>query len=243
MKKIVFVLLFATMLMANDDFFDEFDSEFEAKKVEVFDPLSGYNRAMTTFNDYFYKDVLIPVTKGYAYVVPEVAREGVNNFFTNLFFPVRFINNILQLKFANATVELGRFFVNTTWGVLGFRDVATNEMGMKIYREDFGQTLGFYGVGGGIHVVIPLLGPSNLRDIVGLGVDALASPMSQMGHNTLPYKLPQDSYQEAGIDALYMINKNSFQPDMYEVFTKDAIDLYPFLRDTYTQKREKEISE
>ncbi len=243
MKKVILIFFITFSLFADDTVFDEFDSEYKDKNVEVFDPLSGYNRAMSTFNDYFYKDVLTPVSKGYAYVVPEVARERVDNFFTNLFFPVRFINNLLQLKFANATIELGRFFVNTTWGVLGFMDPATTKMNMKIYREDFGQTLGFYGVGDAVHIVIPILGPSNLRDIVGLSVDALAMPMSQMGHNVIPYKIPQDSYEEFGIDALYMINKNSLNPDKYEVFTKDAIDLYPFLRDTYNQKRAKEIQE
>ncbi|MFX4243430.1 MlaA family lipoprotein, partial [Aliarcobacter butzleri] len=89
------------------------DSEFASKTKEVLDPLSGFNRVMTSFNDKFYIYVLAPTARGYAYVVPETARIGIDNFFTNLFFPIRFTNNLLQLKFQNASEELGRFLMNT----------------------------------------------------------------------------------------------------------------------------------
>lgn len=244
MKKFLLLSILSVFLYANEvDFADEFEEEFKVSNQEVFDPLSGYNRAMTSFNDGFYTHVLSPVSKSYAYAVPEVARTGINNFFTNLMFPVRFVNNLLQFKFENASKELGRFVVNTIWGLGGFMDQATNTLGMEIYDEDFGQTLGYWGVKEGFHVVLPFLGPSNLRDIVGLSVDSLASPTSQMGHNTVPYKIPEDTWQELGIESFDTVNTYSFHPDLYNNLKKDALDLYPYLRDIYTQKRNKEIAE
>ena len=104
MKKLILVLALVIFSFANeknDEFENDFDSEFGGKVTEVFDPLSGYNRLMTTFNDKVYVNVLIPVSKGYANTVPETARIGIDNFFNNLMFPVRFVNNLLQLKFQN----------------------------------------------------------------------------------------------------------------------------------------------
>lgn len=248
MKKIFFVMfLISTFtilnLNAEDNFHEEFENEYKSANSVIFDPLSGYNRIMTSFNDGFYTYVATPAAKGYAYAVPTVARTGINNFFTNLMFPIRFVNNILQLKFENASKELGRFTVNTIWGFGGFMDQATNTLGMKLYDEDFGQTLGYWGVGGGFHIVLPFVGPSNLRDTVGLAAGLSLAPTRQLAHNTIPYKIPQNTLQEVGIDILYKTNQHSFHPDIYEKIKADAIDLYPYLRDVYNQKREKEIKE
>ena len=112
MKKILFTLLLSIFCFANEgNFPEDLENEFKPTNSVVFDPLSGYNRVMTSFNDSFYTYVLTPTAKGYAYVVPEVARTGINNFFTNLFFPIRFANNLLQFKFENAGKEVGRFLV------------------------------------------------------------------------------------------------------------------------------------
>ncbi|MCG3687811.1 VacJ family lipoprotein [Aliarcobacter butzleri] len=247
MKKIIFILLFTLVSFANEantnDISDEFDSEFASKTKEVFDPLSGYNRVMTSFNDKFYIYVLAPTARGYAYVVPETARIGIDNFFTNLFFPIRFTNNLLQLKFQNASEELGRFLMNTIWGLGGFMDPATNELDMKIHKEDFGQTLGFYGVGEGFHIVLPFLGPSNLRDLTGLVAGEIISPTSTIGEHTFKYKIPNNTLEEFGLVSLYKINEFSFNPNQYEIIKKDALDLYPFLRDIYNQSRQKQIEE
>ncbi|RBQ26304.1 VacJ family lipoprotein [Arcobacter sp. CECT 9188] len=247
MKKLIFIMFFTLFCFANEpqgnDSFDDFDSEFSSKTEEVFDPLSGYNRAMTSFNDGFYSYVLTPVSKGYATVMPKPARTGINNFFTNLMFPVRFLNNLLQFKFQNASEEVGRFFINTIWGIAGFMDPATDVIGMKLHKADFGQTLGKWGVGDGFPVVLPFLGPSNLRDMVGLTGDLIVLPTSQLGHNTFDYKIPQNNLQEFAIDTLYTVNEYSFHPDFYETIKKDALDLYPYLRDIYKQKRTKEIEE
>jgi len=243
MKKLLLIMLFVTSVCANDtDFPDSISDEFEVTN-EDFDPLSGYNRVMTSFNDGFYTYVLTPTSKGYAYIVPEVARTGIDNFFTNLMFPIRFVNNLLQFKFENASKELGRFLVNTIWGFGGFMDQATNTLEMKIYHEDFGQTLAYWGVGEGFHVVLPFLGPSNLRDMFGLTADAIVSPTSYLAHNAVEYKIPQNDLQDVGINTLMKVNAYSFNPDFYEIIKKDALDLYPYLKNAYNQKREKEIRE
>lgn len=246
MKKIIFILLFTLIGFANetntDDTTNKINLEPTTKSV-VFDPLSGYNEVMTQFNDKFYIYVLAPTAKGYNYIVPQAARTGIDNFFTNLLFPIRFVNNLLQLKFQNSAEELGRFFINTIFGLGGFMDPATTELNMKIHKEDFGQTLGFYGIGEGFHFVLPFLGQSNLRDMVGLTADGIVSPTSTAANNAIEYKIPDNTLQEVGIGTFYFINSSSLNPNSYEDLTKDVPDLYPFLRDTYTKTRQQQISE
>jgi len=162
----------------SDEDFDAFDEEFGSIiDSEVFDPLSGYNRGVTRFNDKFYDWILYPVASGYNYVVPKPGRSAIKRFFKNLFFPMRFVNNILQLKYDKAVIETVRFTLNTTIGVAGFFDPAKAWLDLDPYPEDFGQTLGFYGVGSGFPIVLPFVGPSNLRDFIGLFPDAYSVPI------------------------------------------------------------------
>jgi phospholipid-binding lipoprotein MlaA len=227
----------------NDDLETGFDSEFSTKNKEVFDPLSGYNRYMTTFNDKVFLNVLNPISKGYAYITPEPIRIGINNFFENIMFPVRFSNNLLQLKFQNSSEELERFVINSLWGLGGVLDSATNELHIKSHKEDFGQTLGFYGVGEGFPIVLPFLGPSNLRDTMGIVPDSYVSVLSTTGSSDLNYKIPNNLLQEVGIKTFDTINSTSLTLGEYESIRKDALDLYPFLRDIYSQARKKQIEE
>ncbi len=248
MKKYIILILLVIFSYANEDttnnnFENEFDSEFSTKKEEVFDPLSGYNRVMTTFNDKLFINVLNPISKGYAYVTPEPIRIGINNFFENIMFPVRFTNNLLQLKFQNSAEELERFVVNTLWGLGGFLDPATNELKINAHKEDFGQTLGFYGVGEGFPVVLPFLGPSNVRDIVGIVGDSYVSPLTVTGNEDIKYKIPNNLEQQIGIQTFDVVNSTSLKLGQYESLKKDALDLYPFLRDIYSQARKKQIEE
>lgn len=226
----------------DDDFSDGFDEDF-AKVKEVFDPLSGYNRVMTTFNDKVFIYVLNPTAKGYAYILPQTVRSGVSNFFNNLLFPLRFTNNLLQLKFQNSLEELGRFLLNTTFGLAGFMDPAKTEYGWQAHDEDFGQTLGFYGVGEGFHIVLPFLGPSNLRDLVGLAADSYVSPLSNTGASDIRYKIPNNLTQSLAITAGETINATSLRLGLYESLKKDAFDLYPYFRDLYNQRRNTLIKE
>jgi phospholipid-binding lipoprotein MlaA len=232
-------------------FDDEFEDEFSASEKEVFDPLSGYNSVMTEFNDGFYIFVLDPVARGYRWVLPEEARRGVKNFFHNLLFPLRFVNNVLQLKAKNAGEEFLRFSINSTVGILGFWNPAKEWFGLEAHEEDFGQTLGHYGVGGGFHVVLPFLGPSNLRDMFSLYPEMQMDPVNYVENR--PYNIPQPegeylglsrkTLQQSELTLLKTINRESLRIGQYANLKKDAIELYPFLRDIYEQNRAKLIKE
>jgi len=222
-----------------EDFEDEFTND---ESDSIMDPLSGYNRIMTSFNDKALIYVVEPISEGYASITPEPIRKSVSNFVHNIQFPIRFANNLLQGKFQNSSDELERFIINTIAGVGGLFDPAKTYKNIPAHNEDFGQTLGHYGVGAGFHVVLPFLGPSNVRDIVGLTADAYTSPL-QYQKNLKKYKIPDDYPQSIAIYAAQMINKNSLHLGAYESLKKDAIDLYPFLRDVYEQKRSSDIKE
>lgn len=228
--RILFVFLLVFSLGFADDI-SEFDDEFETAKKQ--DSFEGYNRAMTKFNNFVFDYALSPITSGYNYIVPETPRVGVANFFENLLFPVRLVNNLLQFKFKNSFDETLRFLANTIFGVAGLGDVATNVYNIPKHNEDFGQTLGYYGVGSGAHFVLPFLGPSNLRDIVGLGGDYFAHPVSYV-------KPPLASF---GIKTYEKINFVSLHKEEYESLRKDAFDLYILLRDAYEQRRNQLIKE
>ncbi len=217
---------------------DSFEDEFEEDEVKVNDPFSAYNRSMTYFNDVVYTNVLIPVSTGYSEVVHVEIRQGISNMFSNLIFPIRFVNNVLQLKFDNAIEETGRFLINSTIGLLGFFDPAKEELEWEAHNEDFGQTLGFYGVGAGPHVVLPFLGPSNIRDAFSIIPDSILNPTSEYF-----YDLPFGASNGIVLNGVHYINKTSLHLGEYENLKKDAIDFYPFMRDLYEQNRINEIKE
>ncbi|MDH3998440.1 MAG: VacJ family lipoprotein [Desulfuromonadales bacterium] len=212
----------------------DLEAEFEEQQPEpVFDPLSGYNRVMTQVNDRAYFWVLKPVATGYSAVMPEEGRLAMARFFRNLKAPIHIVNNLLQLKPDQACTELFRFVVNSTVGLLGLADPSAESLGMQPYPEDFGQTLGHYGVGSGFHLVLPLLGPSNLRDTVGMVPDHYLKPVTHV----------EDSKTRTTIMAYAIINRTSLHIGEYESLKKDAVDLYPFLRDSYEQRRKQQIKE
>jgi phospholipid-binding lipoprotein MlaA len=236
----IFLLFFcgcAEKSKVNISDIDEDDFESEFGNAEDFDPLSGYNRVMTKFNDIAYRNVIIPTANGYRKVVPKGARISINNFFDNLIFPMRFANNLLQGKILNAFDETKRFIVNTTVGFLGFANVADELYGMQKHSEDFGQTLGVWGVPPGPHIVLPILGPSNLRDLGGEVVSFLVKQNTEMDI------FDNDWRSTMGANALNTLNSMSDFMPMYETITKDAIDLYPLLKNMYEQRRDKLIKE
>ncbi len=217
----------------DDEFDDEFEDEFADKEASrPSDPLRLYNRFMFRINDRLYFWLMKPVAVGYSKVVPEGGRIAVNRFFRNITFPIRFVNNVLQLKFKNAGVECARFGVNTTVGILGFGDPA-RRLGLTPRSEDFGQTLGRYGAGSGFHLVLPVLGPSNLRDAVGRVPDYFLNPIS--------YVDPTEA--ALTISAYEKENYMSLHIGEYESLKKDALDPYTFIRDAYEQNRNKMIEE
>ena len=228
----------------DDEGFDDdaFNDEFAVEKTdEVFDPLSGYNRLMTGFNDGLYSYVLSPVLfKGYN-LLPEQVRVSVNNVFENLYYPVSVVNNVLQLKFQHTGTETFRFVVNSTLGILGIFDPASSWFGFEAHKEDFGQTLGYYGVGSGFHIVLPFFGPTNLRDFAGDLIDFYVNPIYYV--DARKYNVVNNVYQGWGLVGYKEFNKMSLYTKEYENVREDALDLYPFMRDLYEQSREKKIKE
>ena len=142
---------------------------------EPADPLEPLNRGIYSFNRTADRYVLRPVAKGYDTVTPAPVQAGIGNFLSNLGYPVTIVNALLQGKFLQAGRDTGRFLINTTAGLVGFIDVAT-PVGLRQNDEDFGQTLGYWGVGQGWYIMLPLLGPSTNRDLLGRGADAFSTP-------------------------------------------------------------------
>lgn len=149
------------------------DLEANSATAQISDPWEGFNRRMYYFNAKADEHVLLPVVDGYQAITPDFMEAGISNFFSNLGEVTTFLNSVLQVKVEVATKTLGRFVVNTTVGVLGLFDVAT-PLGIAEQHEDFGQTLGYWGVGPGPYLVLPILGPSSLRDATGTVVDMVA---------------------------------------------------------------------
>lgn len=198
--------------------------------IEVSDPLEGINRAIFTFNDKAYVYVLKPIAIGYRNVVPEKGRVSIQNFFSNLVSPIRIVNAALQLKGEDASNEFARFLINTTFGFAGFFDVAKNDFDLKIKEEDFGQTLGHYGVGNGPYLVLPLFGPSTIRDGVGRLVDGYA--LDPLNH------IYDDEFERYLLARWIDVETDiSLDKDTYEAIKRDALDPYIFLRNAYIQLR------
>lgn len=198
------------------------------------DPLEPWNRLMFDFNDSFYFWVYKPFAQGYNYVVAEELRIGFRNFFTNLAMPVRFVNNILQFKFDGAGIEIARFVVNTVAGFVGCIDVAGEYLHLRPYREDFGQTLGAYGLGHGLYVVWPFIGPSSLRDTFGMAGDSFLHPVTYLMPGT-EWVFATRTYEYA--------NDRSLRIGEYEDIVKNAVDPYISVRDGYYQYRKRQVQE
>lgn len=193
------------------------------------DPLEPVNRAVFTFNEKADQYVLRPVAKGYDTVMPSFARTGVRNFFDNLFYPTVIVNDALQLKGALFAQDLCRFVLNSTFGLAGFIDVATRG-GLPKNSEDFGQTLGRWGVGEGWYLMLPLLGPSNNRDLVGRAGDSFTSPLFYTGSTEWGFGL-------GVLDAV------SDRADLLKAdrILEQQLDRYVFVRTIYLQTRQNRV--
>jgi len=194
------------------------------------DPLEPYNREMYKFNKAIDDAVVKPIAKGYKTVTPEPLSRGITNFFNNLADVTSAVNNLLQFKLSRAGSDVGRLAVNSTVGILGFFDVATN-MGLASYKEDFGQTLGYWGADSSPYLVLPLLGPSTLRDTIGLGGDIVTNPLFSF----------QEQKVYWGLVALDFVDQRADVLTTGEILEEAAIDPYIFIRDAYLQRRRDQI--
>ena len=211
---------------------DDFEDEY-ADEIVVRDPLQPLNRGIYHVNDKLYFWIMKPVATGYAKVLPEPARQGVRNMFANVAMPGRFVGCVLQGRFRDSGAELGRFGINTTVGLLGWRDAALDKWGIAARREDTGQVLGAWGLGSGISLTLPVFGPSNLRDAAGLVGDMFLDPVHYVGNVWI----------RAGLNAGKSVNGLSLRPGEYEKTKAAALDHYVSLRDMYEQYRDRQIAE
>jgi phospholipid-binding lipoprotein MlaA len=211
---------------------DEISEDGEGLAQGIADPLEPINRAVFVFNDKLYFWVLKPVKTGYSAVLPKDIRVCLGNFVSNLATPVALINSLLQGRWEDAGVTLSRFGINTVLGVYGFADPAASEFGLNPRAADFGQTLGVYGAGGGVFLYWPLLGPSNIRDSIGLFADNLAQPINYLGLNS------SEKLNYAGGS---YVNRLSLSSDAYEEMKKYSVDPYVSTREAYQEYRNARI--
>ena len=190
------------------------------------DPWEGYNRKVWRFNEAIDQAVLQPVARGYQAAVPEVVRTGVGNFFGNISDVWSFVNNALQLKPRESVQTLARVGINTTVGLLGLVDVASR-VDLPRYREDFGQTLGFWGLPSGPYLVLPLLGPSTLRDTAAFPVDRQGDLVGWV----------QDNPARLGLTGLRLVDLRADVLQAGRVIEGAALDKYTFVREAYLQRR------
>jgi phospholipid-binding lipoprotein MlaA len=208
-------------------------AQSSARQVTIADPLEPVNRTFFVFNDKLYFWFYKPVASAYIVVAPEPVRLGIKNFFSNIFFPVRFVNSLLQAKFKGAGNEMGRFVINSTIGLAGFIDVAGKKFGIKESDEDFGQTLAFYGVGQGFYIDWPFLGPSSMVDSIGLAGDIVVDP-------AFYFLNLKESVEEKSFKTF---NNASLSLEDYENMKKMALDPYVAIRDAYIQYRQNKVKQ
>ena len=210
-----------------------------------YDPLEPMNRAVFNFNEMVYDNVFDPVARGYKKVTPDPIELVVGNFFSNLNDVVVITNSVLQLNYKSALASSTRLLINTTFGIFGLIDIASDisaasDINLNKRNEDFGQTLGYYGVGSGPYIVLPLLGPSSARDTFGLAVDSFfMDPVTQGVTgvfmkdvdyiNAVALRLP--------IATVRTINARAQFLDDDKTLEEAALDKYEFTRDAYLQRR------
>lgn len=226
---------FGDEAMMDNDFEEDPFAEDESEIEDIPDPLERwFNRPIYVFNDHFYEYFLRPVAQTYKDSLAENFRIMIRNLFHTVTFPGRLVSSLLQLKFDKAGRIIGRVLINCTLGFLCMVDVANEGFEIKPVKEDFGQVLGFYGISSGPYLVLPILGPSSVRDGVGFAVDALMNPL---------FWLVPDFTTGAGITSEEMVNEISFYIDDIEALKESALDPYISFREFYHQRREVLIDE
>jgi len=223
----------------SDELEDQFEDDLRLLEEElrqaptVPDPLERWNRAMFRLNDALYFAIVKPFLEGYNKVIPENVRIAIRNFFRNLGTPARVINCMLQGKWQAAETEMFRFAVNTTVGCLGFRDAAAEIHGVWPVNEDLGQTLAVWGLDNGCYLVWPLLGPSTVRDSVGMVGNQFMDPVRYFA----PWPVT------LGAAAVRVVNEGSFRLGAYEALKAESLDPYVAARQGYIQYRAKQVEE
>jgi phospholipid-binding lipoprotein MlaA len=227
-------------VQAEEDFLSEEElyGDFEEERMVVRDPLESVNRVTFKFNDFVYTHVLRHVANGYTAITPDPVERGATNFFDNLLYPIRLTGNLLQGRFKGAWVETERFVVNTTLGVVGVGRAADRfERTQPIAPEDVGQAFGAWGIGEGPYLVLPILGPSNCRDLVGHVGDRAVNPLRK------PFSLIDEARWQLAFDASEAVVRSPSLMDLYFQMKDGAFDPYSSMKNVYSQKRRSMVQE
>jgi phospholipid-binding lipoprotein MlaA len=203
-------------------------------EAEEYDPWERWNEPMFEFNRRLDRFVLKPVAKGYNFVVPDEVQIMISNGFDNISFVPRLVNSLLQGKVTGAGRELSRFLINSTAGVGGLFDPAKDVFGILKSREDFGQTLGVWGVGPGPYLIMPFMEPLTVRDGIGKAVDSALDPLS--------YFLPL-FWERLAMKVTDIVNERSLNLDLFQGFEESVIDMYSAVRHAFLQRRLRLIRE
>ena len=210
------------------------DFETTIFEDEIYDPLESINRAVFSFNNVADRIVLEPVAKGYK-KLPSPVQSGIGNFINNLKLPLVAVNQLLQGQGKNAAESTGRFFVNSTIGIFGIVDVADN-IGLEQKEEDFGQTLATFGVGDGFYIVLPLFGPSNLRDTTGMIMTMMTDPINAYATNE------GEAWVVPLRTAANAVDQRSKIIDEVNALRDNSLDYYAAVRSSYYQNRKAAIN-
>lgn len=225
-NRISIVLVAGTLLSFGGCASTQFGKEARGGPGQRLDPWENWNRKVFAFNEGLDQHFLKPIATVYSKVVPQFVRRSVDNVFSNAADGWSAINNVLQGKGEPAFDDTVRFTTNTVFGFFGILDIAS-EFGLEHHYEDFGQTLGRWGFGAGAYIVLPLLGPSDVRDAIALPLDRTASPALYVN----------DGRWQFGIVGLQIINTRANLLGASQVLDDIALDKYTFIRDAYLQRR------
>ncbi len=239
MKKVTVVISFMLILLTAGCATAPTDPDALKAYREANDPLEPMNRKIFAFNMQADKYALRPVVNGYRAVTTDGFRLKVRTFLGNLKTPLTVVNDLLQLNFKNAGVDLSRFVINSTVGFLGVYDVA-EKMGLPKNSQGFGTTLGVWGVPSGPYLVLPLLGPSNARDATGLAADIFFDPFTYVSRNNDKDELTAAFYTADGLEAVAAYEN---AVDLLDEGKKSALDFYAFMRSMHRQYRKKAIDD
>ncbi|MCR6578649.1 VacJ family lipoprotein [Campylobacter insulaenigrae] len=226
LKYVISLVLLLNLAFAEQNF-EDFEQEYQKREIQ--DDFYSYNKAMSRFNYNFYYYLLRPVTLSYKSVMPEIARTGIKNIFETTRSPLKIANHLLSFEFKKAGEEFGRFCINVIFG-LGMLDSAS-KTSLKSYEADFGTTLGKWGVGGGSHLVLPFLGPYNIRDALSLPINWFLTPEAYIGNFWLG----------ASVNGSLKVNELSFEHEKVDDIYQNSVDYYIFMRDAYEQRRQELI--
>lgn len=244
---IFFILFFCALNSVRADDFDDDFSVFEAEmlksKTRIYDPLEPLNRKIFTFNEFAEKYAVGYVIDGYRFIFPQVARNVIGNFFTNLSKPFSFLNSAAQGKTDNALASLSSFVINSTIGLFGIIDVAGSEE-VNYNNETLGQTLGYYGVKNGAYLVLPFLGPATVREFSSNMTESAISPIGfDIFSIDDKMNIELRSEERVALNALNAIDKRERLSDLLEETKKGSFDYYATVRSYYLQNIQSKVNE